>query len=193
MLCCRVLNLLSAYFDQELTGAQMLEIRRHLNGCPSCRAEHDSVQKVKTLFAALGPVEPPRPLNLNLLQNPPRRSRVPVQVSDALARVGAWMAAAPRSSAHLATYSALALVIMALAVVHHPQHADAVTANVPELLPAEETAPATAGLLAEPDGYFVAHPATAPYAHRTYELGGYPQSLGPVLLVQYDSVTPRSR
>jgi anti-sigma factor RsiW len=58
MVCGRVSNLLSAYLDRELTGAEMLSVRRHLSHCPACRAEHDAVARVRRLLGALPAVEP---------------------------------------------------------------------------------------------------------------------------------------
>jgi len=60
MVCGRVSNLLSAYLDRELTGADMLVIRRHLSGCAACRAEHEALGQVRRLLGAL-PAAEPRP------------------------------------------------------------------------------------------------------------------------------------
>ena len=48
MHCGRVSNLLSAYIDRELAGAEMLPIRHHLDVCPGCAAEHESLRRVKS-------------------------------------------------------------------------------------------------------------------------------------------------
>src|SRR5438067_1752080 len=53
MNCGRVSNQLSAYLDRELTGAEMLHIRSHLGGCDSCRAEHESLSRMKMLLGRL--------------------------------------------------------------------------------------------------------------------------------------------
>lgn len=53
MNCRRVSNLLSAYVDKELAGAEMLEIRAHLSRCSHCQNEHDQLQQTKQLLGAL--------------------------------------------------------------------------------------------------------------------------------------------
>ena len=58
MNCRRVINSISAYVDGELTGAEMLEIRRHLSECPDCREEYDSIRQVKFSIAGLRTVTP---------------------------------------------------------------------------------------------------------------------------------------
>jgi len=56
--CGRVSNLLSAYLDRELTGADMLAVRRHLAGCAACCAEYEALAQVRRLLGALPAVEP---------------------------------------------------------------------------------------------------------------------------------------
>ncbi len=51
--CRRVVNLISAYVDGELTGAEMLAIRRHLSDCPECAEEHESMRFAKRSVARL--------------------------------------------------------------------------------------------------------------------------------------------
>ena len=58
MNCRRVMNLLSAYVDGELTGAEMLEIRRHLSNCEECMKECESLQITKQMVARLRNVAP---------------------------------------------------------------------------------------------------------------------------------------
>ena len=49
---------MSAYVDDELTGVEMLEIRRHLGECESCAQEYESVRFVKHAVARLATVTP---------------------------------------------------------------------------------------------------------------------------------------
>lgn len=49
---------MSAYVDGELTGVEMLEIRRHLSQCPECAEEHAEVLFTKQTVARLGTVAP---------------------------------------------------------------------------------------------------------------------------------------
>lgn len=58
MNCRRVISLMSAYVDGELTGTEMLEIRRHLSSCPECEAEHQSIALTKQMIARLATVAP---------------------------------------------------------------------------------------------------------------------------------------
>jgi anti-sigma factor RsiW len=59
MLCGRVTNLLSAYIDRELAGAEMLQVREHLSRCEGCRAEHADLLEMKSLLGGM-PAPPPR-------------------------------------------------------------------------------------------------------------------------------------
>lgn len=58
MNCRRVVNLMSAYVDGELTGEEMLAIRRHLSECPECAEEHETVLITKRAVASLAVVRP---------------------------------------------------------------------------------------------------------------------------------------
>jgi len=58
MNCRRVLNLISAYIDGELAGAEMLEIRRHLSDCPECTEEYESIKATKLALSRLATVVP---------------------------------------------------------------------------------------------------------------------------------------
>jgi anti-sigma factor RsiW len=58
MNCRRVSNLISAYIDGELTGVEMLEIRRHLDECRSCNLQYESLRNVKQLLSGLAYAEP---------------------------------------------------------------------------------------------------------------------------------------
>jgi anti-sigma factor RsiW len=58
MNCQRVVNLMSAYADGELTGAEMLAIRRHMATCSECAEEHESVLLTKRAVANLAIAKP---------------------------------------------------------------------------------------------------------------------------------------
>lgn len=62
MNCRRVVNSISAYVDGELTGAEMLEIRRHLSDCKECSEEYELVRSMKFAVARLRTVAPPENL-----------------------------------------------------------------------------------------------------------------------------------
>lgn len=53
MNCRRVVNLMSAYVDGELTGEEMLAIRRHMSECKECAQEHESIRMTKLAVANL--------------------------------------------------------------------------------------------------------------------------------------------
>lgn len=58
MNCHKVSSLTSAYIDGELTGVEMLEIRRHLDHCHACMLQYESLRYTKQLLARLTYVEP---------------------------------------------------------------------------------------------------------------------------------------
>jgi anti-sigma factor RsiW len=154
MLCSRVQNLLSAYVDRELTGAEMQAVRRHLDGCGGCQNELAGIRSVKGLFGALPAAEPPAPFDPSILDGASRLGaglRLPVFASLAFVPCCAFMQGADwllgafrstvRSTTRLACAGALSVIVLAAAVLQHPQQADAVTANVPELVPEEIACP----------------------------------------------------
>ena len=57
--CAHIQNLLSAYADNELSGAQMYSVRQHIAICPHCAVELDSIAQLKALASAVHEVEPP--------------------------------------------------------------------------------------------------------------------------------------
>lgn len=50
MTCKAVQSLISAYLDEELSGRQMIALRRHLDDCPECAEELKCVESVKQLL-----------------------------------------------------------------------------------------------------------------------------------------------
>ncbi len=58
MNCRHISRLLSAYIDGELTGVEMLEIRRHLDACRSCNLQYESLRYTKQLLSHLAYAEP---------------------------------------------------------------------------------------------------------------------------------------
>jgi predicted anti-sigma-YlaC factor YlaD len=58
MNCRRVESLMSAYIDGELTGAEMLEIRSHLDDCAECAKEHESIKLTKQMIFRLATIKP---------------------------------------------------------------------------------------------------------------------------------------
>lgn len=58
MTCRQARELISPYLDQQLTGAQMLALQKHLSGCAACAAEHDEVHQVRVLLRSLTAIRP---------------------------------------------------------------------------------------------------------------------------------------
>jgi anti-sigma factor RsiW len=58
MNCHRVVNLMSAYVDGELTGEEMLAIRRHMTTCYECAEEHEAVLLMKRAVSNLATARP---------------------------------------------------------------------------------------------------------------------------------------
>ena len=58
MNCRRVNGMISAYVDSELSGMDMLAVRRHLTDCDECRHEYDSILELKRAFGGLTPKKP---------------------------------------------------------------------------------------------------------------------------------------
>lgn len=58
MNCRRASHLISPLIDGELSGAEALRLREHLEGCEACRAEYASLLETKCLLASLPQVEP---------------------------------------------------------------------------------------------------------------------------------------
>lgn len=207
MLCSRVQNLLSAYCDRELSGAEMLPIQRHLSGCPICRQEHESLLQVKRLLGALPGAEPVRPLDL-----PALTTRAPGSLAwQRLARRFQAAFAAPclappvsrhappasrlrRSGSPLALGGVAVFVAVLLGVLLQPQAPDAVTAQVPPALSVETELPQ--GLLAREgpaapgmsaltpfarDAAFIGAPYTA--ASAFYYRGGRERDARPLLFL----------
>lgn len=66
MNCRQVMRLISAYVDGELTGVEMLEIRRHISDCAECRDEFEATRSAKLLVSRLRTVQPPADFMQNL-------------------------------------------------------------------------------------------------------------------------------
>lgn len=56
--CHRAQQLVSPYLDEQLTGAEMLEMQDHLGQCPQCAEEYWAARQVKHLLRAASISEP---------------------------------------------------------------------------------------------------------------------------------------
>ena len=68
MNCRNISNSLSAYVDRELTGDQMIALRSHIERCPECKAEYESLTSLKAALAALPMHEPPEGLDQDVIR-----------------------------------------------------------------------------------------------------------------------------
>jgi anti-sigma factor RsiW len=118
---------MSAYVDGELTGAEMLEIRRHMSECPDCAEEHESIRFTKMAVAGLRTAAPRRDMAESIMRmldevTIPRHQRLAGSmlrfVHEKLSPVAAALAV-----------SGAALVIMSAGGVDrvHPQSANVAT------------------------------------------------------------------
>jgi anti-sigma factor RsiW len=156
MLCSRVQNLLSAYCDRELTGAEMLQIRSHLGFCPACQREHAAIVQVKSLLGALSAADPQTPFRSEMLDaapepaiarlaraagllpaSPEDRAHPLVRLREAFTpgalstSVRRWCGTVvPQGQAFAAVGGAVAVSLLAVSLVQKPQPADAVDAHV---------------------------------------------------------------
>jgi len=173
MLCSRVQNLLSAYCDRETTGAEMLQIRSHLDACPDCRSEYQALRQVKLLLGALPAVQPARAFSCaELERRSPLRAPRPVRLLGCALAAG-WhhataavqrvrvLTAAGYSTTPLAVAGVLTLVILTAGVAQQPQPTDTVSVLVPAHF-AGEPAVASTGM-ANPGPLFERLPETPVY------------------------------
>lgn len=196
MLCSRVQNLLSAYCDHELTGNESLQIRSHLSGCASCRKEQEALLQMKRLMGALSRAEPPQPFNPSHLEAAARQpwwwATLRRAARPYLMVVEDWQEAATHAlrrnlyllrtmPSRMALSGTTAIALATLALVHAPQHSDAVRAHVPEsvsyddravaLLPLNEVVPPPADLL--PDEFSAVQAAETIGAEQPIRLVSY--------------------
>jgi hypothetical protein len=64
--CKQMQASLTDYLDGRLNGHQMQEVDAHLEGCPECSGEWDSICDVQSSLASLGPVPEPSDLVLRI-------------------------------------------------------------------------------------------------------------------------------
>jgi hypothetical protein len=149
MLCSRVQNLLSAYCDQELAGAEMLQIRQHLTTCSTCEQEYYALRRIKTLMGSLPAVDPTQPVDLDELvraRSPHHRilSWWQSQVAAPLVAL-AGVEIHPESllpvlrtrSVQGALCGICGVLGLAVTVARQPQPPDAVRVHVPEAITSE--------------------------------------------------------
>ena len=82
MNCRKVNNLLSAYIDGELTGADQLQVRLHLRTCGCCSEEHESLEETKQILARLSARTPNPELEDRILQRLAEEANRPIPKFD---------------------------------------------------------------------------------------------------------------
>jgi anti-sigma factor RsiW len=63
----RIAQQLSAYLDGELAPDEAVQVREHLDGCPSCRGELDELRGTKRVLGRLRPIDVPPDLDAAIL------------------------------------------------------------------------------------------------------------------------------
>ena len=112
MNCRRVVNLMSAFVDGELTGTEMLAIRRHIGDCPECARERESLRMTKLALARLRTVAPREDLaacivrKLNQVSIPPYQRAINVIYRYAVRKLSPVAAALAVSGLVLAILAA---------------------------------------------------------------------------------------
>jgi hypothetical protein len=132
MLCGRVTNLISAYIDRELTGADMLQVRAHLDRCGACRHEYDAVARMKSLLGRMPAAEPRSDyVAATVLRLHVAQGRAPVERPRWLD----WWQGMRGYRFRVATLSACLVVALAATAwaLHQPGHPDATAFVVAQL------------------------------------------------------------
>lgn len=110
MNCRHVVNLLSAYVDGELTGTEMLEIRRHVSTCSECADEYQAVLFTKRAVSRLETVAPREDFMVKLMASLDEVQVTPYQ--RAINNIARLFHKRFNPAAAALTASGLAIVIM---------------------------------------------------------------------------------
>jgi anti-sigma factor RsiW len=85
---CRAVQIkLSAYLDGEMTGSEMLSVRAHVNQCPDCRQELESLRNIQLILRGLPIGAEPSPAAIESVlrvTSLPKRSLLPVGIGLAI-------------------------------------------------------------------------------------------------------------
>jgi anti-sigma factor RsiW len=148
--CRKVNSLLSAYIDAELTGEEMHAVSVHLNSCPTCRLEQESLQETKRLVASLALKAPREELESLLLMesehaaSPASRLWFPVTMwLDEVRERAASVATLPVRTRPLAATAMFSLAGLWLATASVDRHNGPALVNAPNFSGAVVTADIT--------------------------------------------------
>ncbi len=124
MNCYRAQQLVSPYLDQQLTGAEMLEMQRHLAGCRRCAREYQEARQTKLLLRSLSLSQPPRALDMRILSRIAQEGRGPLPAQ----MVPNWslpgVGPAPRGRRFATALGLSCLVVFSVAAPFAPSSAD---------------------------------------------------------------------
>ena len=142
---CRELgDLLSAYQDGEIPGANRRAVRAHIASCRECRETHGDLKKIAALLAALPPIIPSPGWKSSVLG---RIGAPPPPPPPPPAALGGWAVAAVAAPAVALALFAGALFIRRASLPEAPLPISTLTATVPHA-PASEAASVAAPALA---------------------------------------------
>jgi len=140
MLCSRAQNLLSAYADYELSGADMLRVRRHLDECPACARELAGLQQMKRLLGALPAAEPP-PFDPSRVAALPPRPQLPRLAARWWAALTLPLTGWRQTASYLAVGSVAGLAVALLWTVPGATPPEAGGGRLPLEFPLEQPVP----------------------------------------------------
>ncbi len=136
MNCRRVVNLISAYVDGELTGAEMLDIRSHLRECPDCAEEYESIRATKLMVARLNTMVPRDDLAVSIMHRLNQISAPPHQ--RALSRMSGYFARKLSPVVAALAVSGVAFAFLAVGGQNRLASNNEVVASAPISLHAQE-------------------------------------------------------
>jgi len=112
--CRRASHLISALIDGELCGAEALRLREHIEQCPVCRADYETLRETKQLLSGMAVVEPRPGFEQDLLNYV---LSAPCEPAWKRAIVGWWQTTDRRNRMRAAAaFAALSLAVLALSV-----------------------------------------------------------------------------
>lgn len=132
---------MSAYLDAELTGSEMLDIRAHLEVCPGCRVEYQTLRDTKRLLSSLA-LRAPRAefealLGAEVARNASPLKRFLPSWLDFRRYTAVSLTALPRRPTPLLAAAALSVagLVLATATLDAPSDTVAARAASPEVYP----------------------------------------------------------
>lgn len=114
MNCRRASHLISALIDGELCGAEAVRLREHVERCPACRTEYETLRETKQLLSGMALVDPRPGFEQELLDYV---LSAPCEPAWKRAVLGWWQTTDRQNRMRAAAaFAALSLVILALSI-----------------------------------------------------------------------------